>query len=106
MAKHEKSAHYWLLSRRVSSRDWPIQTLGKQLNTSVLTWKSSKPSKSRKTSPAKTDGRDLVIIDTAGRLHIDSLMEELQYQGSRKPKREILRCRLNDRGQGAVNAQL
>ena len=53
---------------------------------------------------AKIDGRDLVIIDTAGRLHIDeNLMEELQNIKAVANPSEILLVVDSMTGQDAVN---
>ncbi len=53
---------------------------------------------------AKLEGRDIVIIDTAGRLHIDSeLMEQLKTIISRVNPKEILLVADAMTGQDAVN---
>lgn len=53
---------------------------------------------------AKMDGRDIVIIDTAGRLHIDEeLMSELREIKSKVNPREILLVADAMTGQDAVN---
>ena len=84
-----------------------LQTLGKQLNypvfslgTDVNPVEISKQAIER----ATIEGRDLVIIDTAGRLHIDeALMEELQNIKAVANPNEILLVVDAMTGQDAVN---
>ena len=83
MAKHEKKRPLLVAADvyRPAAID-QLQTLGKQLNFPVFSLGNQvSPVEIAKQAieKAKIDGRDLVIIDTAGRLHIDeTLMEELQ----------------------------
>ena len=84
-----------------------LQTLGKQLNypvfslgTDVNPVEISRQAIER----ATIEGRDLVIIDTAGRLHIDeALMEELQNIKAVANPNEILLVVDAMTGQDAVN---
>lgn len=82
-------------------------TLGKQLDIPVFSNKDTKDPVFLSTEAlkqAKVDGRDIVIIDTAGRLHIDEeLMEQLQrIKDSVKPH-EVLLVADAMTGQDAVN---
>ena len=84
-----------------------LQTLGKQLNYPVFSLGTDvNPVEIAKQAieKAKIDGRDLVIIDTAGRLHIDeNLMEELQNIKAVANPSEILLVVDSMTGQDAVN---
>ncbi|MCX8027055.1 MAG: signal recognition particle protein [Thermodesulfovibrionales bacterium] len=82
-------------------------TLGKQLDIPVFSNKDTKDPVFLSTEAlkqAKIDGRDIVIIDTAGRLHIDEdLMNQLQrIKDSVKPH-EVLLVADAMTGQDAVN---
>ena len=84
-----------------------LQTLGKQLNYPVFSLGTDvNPVEIAKQAieRATIDGRDLVIIDTAGRLHIDeALMEELQNIKAIANPNEILLVVDAMTGQDAVN---
>ena len=84
-----------------------LQTLGKQLNYPVFSLGIDvNPVEIAKQAieRATIDGRDLVIIDTAGRLHIDeALMEELQNIKAVANPNEILLVVDAMTGQDAVN---
>ncbi len=84
-----------------------LQTLGKQLNYPVFSLGTDvNPVEIAKQAieRATIDGRDLVIIDTAGRLHIDeALMEELQNIKAVANPNEILLVVDTMTGQDAVN---
>ncbi len=84
-----------------------LQTLGKQLNYPVFSLGTDvNPVEIAKQAieRATIDGRDLVIIDTAGRLHIDeALMEELQNIKAVANPNEILLVVDAMTGQDAVN---
>ena len=84
-----------------------LQTLGKQLNYPVFSLGTDvNPVEIARQAieRATIEGRDLVIIDTAGRLHIDeSLMEELQNIKAVANPNEILLVVDAMTGQDAVN---
>lgn len=84
-----------------------LQTLGKQLNYPVFSLGTDvNPVEIARQAieRATIDGRDLVIIDTAGRLHIDeALMEELQNIKAVANPNEILLVVDAMTGQDAVN---
>ena len=84
-----------------------LQTLGKQLNYPVFSLGTDvNPVEIARQAieRATIEGRDLVIIDTAGRLHIDeALMEELQNIKSVANPNEILLVVDAMTGQDAVN---
>ena len=79
-----------------------LQVVGKQIDIPVFTMGDKvSPVDIAKASLAyaKDNGNNVVIIDTAGRLHIDeNLMEELQnIKSSVKPSEIMLSCRFYDR---------
>ena len=84
-----------------------LQTLGKQLNYPVFSLGTDvNPGEIARQAieRATIEGRDLVIIDTAGRLHIDeALMEELQNIKAVANPNEILLVVDAMTGQDAVN---
>ncbi len=83
-----------------------LQTLGKQLDIPVFSKENTKPQDIAKDSIeyAKTNGRDIVIIDTAGRLQIDEqLMQELVAMKNTIHPNEILLVVDSMIGQEAVN---
>ena len=84
-----------------------LQTLGKQLNYPVFSLGTDvNPVEIARQAieRATIEGRDLVIIDTAGRLHIDeALMEELQNIKAVATPNEILLVVDAMTGQDAVN---
>lgn len=87
-----------------------LQTLGAQIHTPVFTIEGEKdPVKVSKEAlkRAKEDGHDLVIFDTAGRLHVDDeLMKQLeQVQKTIQPE-EILFVANAATGQDAVNSAM
>ena len=108
MAKHEKKRPLLVAADvyRPAAID-QLQTLGKQLNFPVFSLGNQvSPVEIAKQAieKAKNDGRDLVIIDTAGRLHIDeNLMEELQNIKAVANPSEILLVVDSMTGQDAVN---
>ena len=108
MAKHEKKRPLLVAADvyRPAAID-QLQTLGKQLNFPVFSLGNQvSPVEIAKQAieKAKIDGRDLVIIDTAGRLHIDeTLMEELQNIKAVSNPSEILLVVDSMTGQDAVN---
>lgn len=108
MAKHEKKRPLLVAADvyRPAAID-QLQTLGKQLNFPVFSLGNQvSPVEIAKQAieKAKIDGRDLVIIDTAGRLHIDeNLMEELQNIKAVANPSEILLVVDSMTGQDAVN---
>jgi signal recognition particle subunit SRP54 len=82
-----------------------LKILGKSLDLSVFSSKKN-PVKicEDSTDQAKRDGRDLVIIDTAGRLHIDEpLMQELLEIKKAISPQEIILVADAMTGQDAVN---
>jgi signal recognition particle subunit SRP54 len=82
-----------------------LKILGKSLNLPVF-WSNKNPIKICEDSidQAKKDGRDLVIIDTAGRLHIDEpLMQELLEIKKAVSPQEIILVADAMTGQDAVN---
>ena len=108
MAKHEKKRPLLVAADvyRPAAID-QLQTLGQQLNFPVFSLGNQvSPVEIAKQAieKAKMDGRDLVIIDTAGRLHIDeTLMEELQNIKAVANPSEILLVVDSMTGQDAVN---
>ena len=109
MAKHEKKRPLLVAADvyRPAAID-QLQTLGKQLNFPVFSLGNQvSPVEIAKQAieKAKIDGRDLVIIDTAGRLHIDeNLMEELQNIKAVANPSEILLVVDSMTGQDAVTS--
>lgn len=83
-----------------------LQVVGSQLDIPVFEMGTSNPVEIAKKSIefAKINNHDLVIIDTAGRLHInDELMEELEQIKSNVRPQEILLVLDSMTGQDAVN---
>jgi signal recognition particle subunit SRP54 len=83
-----------------------LQTLGKQLDIPVFSKDNTKPQDIALQSLeyAKSNGRDIVIIDTAGRLQIDEqLMQELVVMKNTVQPNEILLVVDSMIGQEAVN---
>ncbi len=83
-----------------------LQVLGKQINIPVFSEENKKPEEIANDAVrfAKENGKDVVILDTAGRLHIDDeLMEELVRIKSRINPHEILFVADAMIGQEAVN---
>ena len=83
-----------------------LQTVGKQLDIEVFEMGQVEPEKIVKSALdyAKKNGYDLVIIDTAGRLHIDdSMMEEIKNIAKISKPQEILLTVDAMTGQDAVN---
>jgi signal recognition particle subunit SRP54 len=82
-------------------------TLGKQIDIPVFYSKETKDPVllcENALRQAKTDGRDILILDTAGRLHIDGeLMEELSRIRARVNPKEVLLVADAMTGQDAVN---
>lgn len=82
-------------------------TLGKQINTPVFYSKDEKNPINlclEALKKAKLDAQDIVILDTAGRLHVDdSLMEELREIKTRVLPKETLLVADAMTGQDAVN---
>ena len=84
-----------------------LQTLGKQLDIPVFEKGTSNPVQIAKASidHAKKHGNDLVLLDTAGRLHIDdTLVDELKKIKAAVSPTEILLVVDAMTGQDAVNA--
>ncbi|MBI4614233.1 MAG: signal recognition particle protein [Planctomycetes bacterium] len=84
-----------------------LEILGKQLDLPVYSDRTAKPLEICKKSIgfAKTQGRNVVVLDTAGRLHIDEeLMNELEsIRKATKPQQIYLVCDAMT-GQDAVNS--
>lgn len=83
-----------------------LKQLGKQLNIEVYEEGKKDPVEISKNaiSYAKENGYDYVLIDTAGRLHIDEeLMEELQNINSEIKSQEVLLVIDSMMGQDAIN---
>ncbi len=83
-----------------------LQVLGKQINIPVFNEENKKPEDIAYDALnfAKENGRDVIIIDTAGRLHIDDeLMEELTRIKGKVNPQEILFVADAMIGQEAVN---
>ena len=83
-----------------------LQVLGKQINIPVFSEENRKPEDIAYDALnfAKENGRDVIIIDTAGRLHIDDeLMEELTRIKEKANPQEILFVADAMIGQEAVN---
>lgn len=82
-------------------------TLGKQINTPVFYSKEEKDPVNlclEALKKARLDAQDIVILDTAGRLHVDdSLMEELKEIKDKVLPRETLLVADAMTGQDAVN---
>jgi len=84
-----------------------LQTIGKQLDIPVFEMGTINPVEIAKASVtfANKNGNDLVILDTAGRLHIDEqLIDELKAIKAAVPPTEILLVIDAMTGQDAVNA--
>ncbi len=84
-----------------------LETVGKQLDIPVFQMGTEDPVNIAKAAiaHAKKHGNDLVILDTAGRLHIDEqLMEELRRVKAETQPDEILLVVDAMTGQDAVNA--
>jgi len=92
--------------QRPAAIDQLIQ-LGSQIDVSVYYSRESKDSVAlceESIKKAKTDARDIIILDTAGRLHIDeSLMTELSTIKERISPKEVLLVVDAMTGQDAVN---
>ena len=84
-----------------------LKVLGKQLNIPVYSEKGSNPVKICKAAVkhAKSESRDVVILDTAGRLHVDEeLMQELnEIKRKISPKQIYFVCDAMT-GQDAINS--
>ncbi len=83
-----------------------LQVLGKQINIPVFSEDNKKPEDIAYDALrfAKENGRDVLIIDTAGRLHIDDeLMEELKRIKEKVNPQEILFVADAMIGQEAIN---
>ncbi|RME86712.1 MAG: signal recognition particle protein [Planctomycetota bacterium] len=84
-----------------------LKTLGEQIQVPVYSEEGGRPTKicQRAIEEAKNLNRDVVILDTAGRLHIDQpLMDELkEIQDKTKPHNILLVCDAMT-GQDAVNS--
>ncbi len=83
-----------------------LQTVGKQVNVPVYEHGTQDPVKTalEAVEYARDHGRDVLIIDTAGRLHIDdALMDELRQVKQRVKPQEILFVVDAMTGQDAVN---
>ncbi len=83
-----------------------LQVLGEQINVPVFAMGQNKPVDIAKAAVehAKSNNRDIVIIDTAGRLHInEELMEELKQVKANVNPDEILLVVDAMTGQDAVN---
>ena len=83
-----------------------LEVLGKQINIPVFSEKNKKPENIAFNALrfAKENGKDVIIIDTAGRLHIDDeLMEELKRIKEKIKPQEILFVADAMIGQEAVN---
>ncbi len=83
-----------------------LKTIGKELNIEVYTEGTNNPVEIAKNAVeyAKNNGYDYVLIDTAGRLHIDEkLMEELEDIVSEVTPDEILLVIDSMMGQDAIN---
>lgn len=83
-----------------------LKTIGKELNIEVYTEGTNNPVEIAKNAVeyAKNNGYDYVLIDTAGRLHIDEkLMEELENIVNEVTPDEILLVIDSMMGQDAIN---
>ncbi|WP_291492852.1 signal recognition particle protein, partial [Desulfurella sp.] len=83
-----------------------LQTLGKQLDIPVFSKENTKPQDIALESLqyAKANGRDIVIVDTAGRLQVDTqLMQELVEMKEAIKPNEVLLVVDSMIGQEAVN---
>ena len=84
-----------------------LKVLGQQLDMPVYSEEHGRPPRicQRSVATAKEQNRDIVILDTAGRLHIDkALMEELREIKERVSPNEILLVSDAMTGQDAVNS--
>ncbi|MBQ3109418.1 MAG: signal recognition particle protein, partial [Clostridia bacterium] len=84
-----------------------LQVMGERVQTPVFEMGTENPVKIAEAAVkhAKDYGNDIVILDTAGRLHIDEvLMEELQNVKAKVQPNEILLVIDSMTGQDAVNA--
>ena len=83
-----------------------LQVVGEQVNTPVFTLPDEKPAviSQKAIAYAKQNGHDMVIIDTAGRLHVDdALMQELEEIRDTVSPTEIYLTLDSMTGQDAVN---
>ena len=83
-----------------------LKQLGKELNIPVYEEGTNDPSNTVKNAVeyAKQNGFDYVLVDTAGRLHIDTeLMEELQQINETVPMDEIILVVDSMTGQDVIN---
>lgn len=83
-----------------------LKQLGKELNIPVYEEGTNDPAKTVKNAVeyAKQNGFDYVLVDTAGRLHIDTeLMEELQQINETVPMDEIILVVDSMTGQDVIN---
>jgi len=83
-----------------------LHVVGEQANVPVFSMGTNRPVDIVKAglAKAKSDGHDVIIIDTAGRLHIDNeMMEELEQLESSLEHRETLLVVDAMTGQDAVN---
>jgi signal recognition particle subunit SRP54 len=83
-----------------------LQTLGQKIGVSVFTLETKDPKEVAKAglAEAKKGGHDVVIVDTAGRLHLDeALMDELTALREILAPEEILFVANSAQGQDAVN---
>jgi signal recognition particle subunit SRP54 len=83
-----------------------LAQLGKQIDVPVYTEERSDPVKAVRDgiARAREDGRDVVILDTAGRLHVDEpLMEELARVRAEAKPHDVLLVLDAMTGQEAVN---
>jgi signal recognition particle subunit SRP54 len=82
-----------------------LQVLGEKIQVPVFTNKSRNVSAVVKKGLAESVAADVVIIDTAGRLHVDSsMMEELNQIAEISAPHEVLYVADGMTGQDAVNA--
>ena len=86
-----------------------LQQLGKQIQIPVFALDAKDPVSAAKRGldTARSDGRDVVILDTAGRLHVDEeLMDELARVGDATKPLNVLLVLDAMTGQEAVNVAL
>jgi signal recognition particle subunit SRP54 len=86
-----------------------LQQLGKQIQIPVFALDAKDPVSAAKRGldAARSDGRDVVILDTAGRLHVDEeLMDELARVGDATKPLNVLLVLDAMTGQEAVNVAL
>ena len=86
-----------------------LQQLGKQIQIPVFALDAKDPvaAAKRGLDAARSDGRDVVILDTAGRLHVDEeLMDELARVGDATKPLDVLLVLDAMTGQEAVNVAL